>query len=911
MEKYIQVKGARLNNLKNIDVNIPLHKFTVVTGLSGSGKSSLALDTIYTEGLRRYIESLSTYARQFLDRVEKPDIDEIKGIPPAIAVESRNSIKNSRSTVGTITEIYDYLRLLFAKIGRLICPNCNIEVKKHSPQSIAEFVLKDFCDQALIITIKTTKDYLINPDIPLSKGFTKILRDGQLYDIEELDGLTDKDEIVVDRLRINNDNKSRLIDSIESGFIQSNELIFNIGSDSILRFTKRLQCPKCTKEFSEPTPQMFSFNSPSGACRECSGFGNTLDLDPDLVIPDPDKSLYEGAIEPFTKPSLDHARTRLMHFAKKSGINTNVPYKHLSDNQKELIFNGGEGYRGIRGYFKRLEGKNYKLHVRVFLSKYRSAYTCSVCNGTRILPEALWFKIAGKNISEISSIPADELATFINKLGLSDYESEVASEILKQIKSRVGFLLKVGLDYLTLSRLAKTLSGGEAQRVNLSCQLGGGLTETLYILDEPSIGLHQRDIDQLIAIIKELTQRNNTVILVEHDMDMIRASNYIVELGPKSGEHGGQLVFEGSKTKFSKNSFESITKSYYLGKKKIEIPKIRRKGNGKHITIYGAKENNLKNIDVSFPLGTFICVTGVSGSGKSSLLNDILYSALARKFNSDIEKVGNYKSIKGTEHISNIYLLDQKPIGKSSRSNPATYLKIYDDIRKLFADTWKAKSKGLKPSHFSFNVQGGRCDKCEGEGQETVEMLFLADVHITCEECKGKRFKDEVLGIQYKKKNIDEVLQLTIDQAVLFFRETPKIIQKLNVLSDVGLGYLRLGQSSATLSGGEAQRIKIAKELSGKNGKNILYILDEPTVGLHIDDINRLLKVLNKLVDSGNTVILIEHNLDVIKSADYIIDLGPEGGHKGGNVVAYGTPEHITTIDKSYTGKYLKPLLSN
>ncbi|NIP38215.1 MAG: excinuclease ABC subunit UvrA [Candidatus Dadabacteria bacterium] len=912
MEKFIQVKGARLHNLKNIDVNIPLHKFTVVTGLSGSGKSSLALDTIYAEGLRRYIESLSTYARQFLDRVEKPDIDEIKGIPPSIAVESRNSIKNSRSTVGTITEIYDYLRLLYAKIGRLICPNCDIEVKKHSPQSISEFVIKQFPDQLLIITINTSKDDISNPEIPLSKGFTKIFRDSEeVYEIEELDGLLKNDEIIVDRLRISEETRSRLIDSVESGFMQSHQILFHIDKKPLLKFTKELQCPKCSEHFSEPTPQMFSFNSPSGACRKCSGFGNILDLDPELVVPDPDKSLYEGAIEPFTKPSLDHARTRLLHFAKKSGINTNVPYKDLSDEEKEMIFGGGEGYRGVRGYFKRLEDKNYKLHVRVFLSKYRSAYPCTECSGTRIVPEALLFKINGRDIAQVSNMPVNELSEFFKSLRLSDYETEVANEILKQINSRVGFLLKVGLDYLTLSRLAKTLSGGESQRVNLSCQLGSSLTETLYILDEPSIGLHQRDIRQLIAIIKELTQRNNTVILVEHDLDMIRASNYIVELGPKSGEQGGRLVFSGSKSKFDGNSFESITKSYYLGEKQIEIPKKRRKGNGNSITIEGAKENNLKNIKVSFPLGTFICVTGVSGSGKSSLLNDILYSALARKFNSDIERVGNYKSIKGTEHISNIYLLDQKPIGKSSRSNPATYLKIYDDIRKLFADTWTAKSKGLKASHFSFNVQGGRCDKCEGEGQETVEMLFLADVYITCEQCRGKRFKDEVLAIQYSKKNIDEVLQLTIDDALSFFRETPRIVQKLKVLSDVGLGYLRLGQSSATLSGGEAQRIKIAKELSGKNGKDILYILDEPTVGLHIDDVSRLLRVLNKLVDSGNTVILIEHNLDVIKSADYIIDLGPEGGDKGGRVVAKGTPEQAAKVKESYTGSFLKEIFKN
>ena len=909
MEKYIQVKGARLNNLKNINVKIPLHKFTVVTGLSGSGKSSLALDTIYAEGLRRYIESLSTYARQFLDRVEKPDIDEIKGIPPSIAVESRNSIKNSRSTVGTITEIYDYLRLLFAKVGKLHCPNCNTEVRKHSSQTIYEFVIKEFSNEILIISTKISKDDIANPDIPLSKGFTKILRSGEILEIEELGKLSIEDELVIDRLKIKNENKSRLIDSIETAFTEASEIKFHIGEENIFNFSRELQCPKCCQKFGEPTPQLFSFNSPAGACHDCSGFGNILDIDPDLIVPVPDKSLYEGAIEPFTKPSLDHANTKLIHFAKKSGINTNIPYKNLTEKEKELIFHGGENFKGVIGYFKRLERKNYKLHVRVFLSKYRSAYPCETCSGTRLVDQALWFTIGNNNISAISGLPISELSKFFRNLKLNKYDLEISAEILKQIISRIGFLLKVGLDYLTLSRLAKTLSGGEAQRVNLSCQLGSSLTETLYILDEPSIGLHQRDIHQLIAIIKELTQRNNTVILVEHDIEMIKASSYIVELGPKSGEQGGELVFQGTKNRFIKNSFESITKSYYLKEKQIEVPKKRRKGNGKFIVIEGAKENNLKNISASLPLNTFICVTGVSGSGKSSLINDVLYSALARKFNSEIEKPGKYKRIKGAEFVSNIFLLDQKPIGKSSRSNPATYLKIYDDIRKIFSDTWMAKSKRLTPSHFSFNVPGGRCDKCEGEGQETVEMLFLADVYITCEACKGKRFKDEVLKIEFNKKNIDKVLNLTVDDSISFFRASPKIVQKLKILSDVGLGYLRLGQSSATLSGGEAQRIKIAKELSKKNGTDILYILDEPTVGLHVDDINKLLKVLNKLIDTGNTIILIEHNMDVIKSADYLIDLGPEGGEKGGYIVAKGTPEQVSKVKESYTGKYLKEVL--
>lgn len=908
MQKYIQVKGARLNNLKNIDVKIPLHKFTVITGLSGSGKSSLALDTIHSEGLRRYIECLSTYARQFLDRVDKPDMDEITGLPPSIAVESRNSVKNSRSTVGTITEIHDYLRLLYAKIANLYCPNCNIEIIKHSPQTIARHLINSYIDETLIISIIPKQEYLLNPQIPLSRGFTKILNKNKIVEIEDLERIDLGHEILVDRIKINNKNKQRLIDSLEIAFSEEKTIFLHINNDSF-KYSKNLQCPKCTKVFTEPTPQLFSFNSPAGACPQCKGFGNILDIDPDLVIPDQNKSIYEGAIEPFTKPSMENAFNKLIHFAKKKGINTNVPYKELSQKDKDLIFYGNDEFMGVKGYFKRLEQKNYKLHVRVFLSKYRSGYTCFECKGSRLTEQVLWFKINGKNIFELSTLSIADASSFFDELSLPQYELEISQELLKQIKSRLKFMIKVGLEYLTLARLAKTLSGGESQRVNLSCQLGSSLTETLYILDEPSIGLHQKNINKLISIIKELTSRDNTVILVEHEMEMIKSSDYIVELGPRSGENGGDVVFQGTNNKFIKNSFSSITKSYFLGKKNIAIPAIRRRGNNKFVTIKGARENNLKSISVKIPLHKFVCVTGVSGSGKSSLITDILYSSLARKFNSQVERVGAYDKIIGSEYISNIYLLDQKPIGKSSRSNPATYIKLFDEIRNLFAQTWSAKSRGFNASHFSFNVNEGRCPKCEGEGKERVEMLFLADVYITCEECKGKRFKNEVLQVEFSGKNIDEILNLTIDDSILFFRSFPKIINKLKLLADVGLGYLRLGQSSDTLSGGEAQRIKIAKELSRKDGKDILYILDEPTVGLHIDDINKLLKVLNKLVDSGNTVIVIEHNMDVIKCADYIIDLGPEGGEKGGYVVAQGTPEEVANIKESYTGEYLKQML--
>ncbi|GJM17357.1 MAG: UvrABC system protein A [Thermodesulfobacteriota bacterium] len=908
MKGKIKIEGARENNLKDIDVSIPWHKFTVITGLSGSGKSSLALDTLYAEGLRRYIECLSTYARQFLERVDRPDMDDISGLPPAVAIESRNSVRTSRSTVGTTTEIYDFLRLLFAKIGKTYCPNCDLEVKKRSPEDIAKELIENYLDTRAVLTFPLD-DLNPSPKGLLSKGYTRIWLNGETSDIEDLDELPEGAEIVIDRVSIKQSSFSRLVDSLETGFSDSKYVNVHIVDGKAHRYSKDLECTTCHTKFTDPEPLLFSFNSPRGACLECNGFGNILKLDPDLVIPNPDKTLAEGAIEPLTKPSHQPRMRKLMENAAEYGVDVNKPFSKLSKKQIDLVYEGMGSFKGINGFFKYLERKNYKMHVRVFLSKYRSAFDCDVCGGSRLKEEALWVKINNKNIAELSDFSIDKLQNFFDKLELSEYENQIADEILKQINSRIDFLLKVGLEYLTLSRLAKTLSGGEAQRVNLSCQLGSTLTETLYIMDEPSIGLHQRDLTRLIELIKELRDRDNTIVIVEHDFDMIGSADHIIELGPLAGERGGDIVYQGAVKNFIKNGTDSLTKKYLLNKEGIPIPVKRRKGSGKSLKVVGATEHNLKNLTVSFPLKTFLCVTGVSGSGKSSLVHDVLYAALARRFHSDIERAGQYDEIKGVNNISDVIMLDQKPIGKTLRSNPVTYIKVYDQIRKVLSETYQAKSKGLAQSHFSFNVAGGRCEVCEGEGRQKVEMHFLADVYVICEECNGKRFKKEVLDIRYKNKNIIDILALTVDQAINFFFEVPSLGRKLKILQDVGLGYIRLGQPAPTLSGGEAQRIKIARELGKRGGKDILYILDEPTVGLHAEDVKKLLDVINKLVLSGHTVLVVEHNLDVIKSADHVIDLGPEGGDKGGNIVVQGTPEEVAECKKSHTGKFLKKAL--
>lgn len=909
MKGEIKIEGARENNLKNINVSIPWHKFTVITGLSGSGKSSLALDTLYAEGLRRYIECLSTYARQFLERVDRPDMDDISGLPPAVAIESRNSVRTSRSTVGTTTEIYDFLRLLYSKVGKTFCPNCDIEVKLRSPEDIARELVENYSDKRAVLTFPLD-DMNPTPNGLLSKGFTRIWLNEDILDLEDLEKLPEGSEVVIDRVSIKQSSFSRIVGSLETGFSDSKYVHVHIVDDKMLRYSKDLECTSCHTKFSDPEPLLFSFNSPRGACPECNGFGNILKLDPSLVIPNPDKTLAEGAIEPLTKPSHQVRMRKLLESAAEYGVDVNKPFSKLPKKSVDSVYEGMGSFKGINGFFKYLERKSYKMHVRVFLSKYRSAFDCDVCGGSRIKKEALWVKVGGKNISELSDLSIDKLKKFFDKLELSEYEAQIADEILKQINSRIIFLDKVGLEYLTLSRLSKTLSGGEAQRVNLACQLGSTLTETLYIMDEPSIGLHQRDLTRLIELIKELRDRDNTIVIVEHDFDMIGSADHIVELGPMAGEKGGDIVYQGPVKNFLKNGTNSLTKKYLLEKEGIPVPEKRRKGGSNKLKIVGARENNLKDLTLSIPLKSFICVTGVSGSGKSSLVHDVLYAALARRFRSDVERVGLYDDIKGTDNISDVIMLDQNPIGKTLRSNPVTYIKVYDQIRKVLAETWQAKSKGLTASHFSFNVAGGRCEVCEGEGRQKVEMHFLADVYVVCEECGGNRFKKEVLDVKYKNKNINDILALTVDEAINFFFEVPSLGRKLKILQDVGLGYIRLGQPAPTLSGGEAQRIKIARELGKRGGNDILYILDEPTVGLHAEDVKKLLDVINKLVLSGHTVLVVEHNLDVIKSADHVIDLGPEGGDKGGNIVVQGTPEEVADCKKSHTGKFLKKVLN-
>ncbi|MGQ0792960.1 MAG: excinuclease ABC subunit UvrA [Deltaproteobacteria bacterium] len=907
MNHRIRVLGARENNLKNISVSIPRHKFTVITGLSGSGKSSLALDTIYAEGIRRYVECLSTYARQFLERVDRPDMDDITGLPPVIAIERGNHVKNSRSTVGTTTEIYDYLRLLFAKIGKIHCPRCDREITRRNPENIAHELIRGHAGERAYITYPAPAG--ASPKGLLQRGFARIYSGGETVEIETITDIPEGAEVVVDRVQIKEGGQSRITDSLEAAMQESRRVNARIVGGGALRFSRDLECLYCGVECSEPTPLLFSFNSPEGACAECRGFGNRLEIDPSLIAPNGDLSLSEGAIEPFEKPSLKYEKKQMLKFAEKSGIDVKAPFKSLPQRSKELIFGGSGGFPGVRGVFKYLEEKSYKMHVRVFLSKYRSAVTCHECRGSRLKPEALRVRVGGRNIYELCGIAAAQFREFLDTLKLGASDSGIAGEVLKQIVSRADFLVKVGLGYVTLSRLTKTLSGGEAQRVSLACQLGGSLTDTLYIMDEPSIGLHARDISRLVGIIKELQGRGNTVVVVEHDFEMIRAADYLIELGPKAGEGGGDLVFQGTIEEFTGQPIESATKRR-IEEKSGAYPQAKRRKIGKRaITVVEACENNLKNITVSFPLGALVCVTGVSGSGKSTLVEEALYANLARKLHGDAERVGSCREIRGASAVSDAVMLDQSPIGRSSRSNPVTYIKAYDDIRKLMAESRDAKHRKLTPSHFSFNVPGGRCDACEGEGRQKIEMQFLADVFITCEECGGKRFKPEALEVKYKGRSIDDALSLTVDEASEFFSESPALRKKLKALRDVGLGYLRLGQAATTLSGGEAQRIKVARELARKDGCDILYILDEPTVGLHAEDVSKLLEALNKLIDAGNSVILVEHNLEVIRSADYVIDLGPEGGEAGGYIVAEGTPDEVATSD-THTGKYLKAVIS-
>jgi len=960
----IVVRGARVHNLKNIDFTIDHNALTVVTGVSGSGKSSLAFDTIYAEGQRRYVESLSAYARQFLERIEKPDADQIDGIAPAVAIRQKNSTRNPRSTVATATEIYDYLRLLFARVGRTFCLKCGQEVKKDSVDEVADVILalEEETRLQVLFPVQSSTGRPAQPErkagrrkkaaaepsrLPSdllksrlldlrTRGFNRLFQDGQIFEFSTPESLLDINFgapvfVLADRLVVAADARPRIVDAIETAYRESGEVIFESAprqGETIqrFRFSQRFECKQDLVRYEEPEPILFSFNNPYGACPRCQGFGNTIDFDLDLVIPDKSKSLNEGAIEPWTKPKYRPLFTELKRFAKQAKIPLDMPWNELEAEHQKLIVDGEGKFPGVRGFFNHLERKKYKLHVRVFLSRYRGYSVCTTCGGARLRPEAQQVKINGRNICQVCSMTVEQAADFFQSLDLRPQEAAIADKLLVEIQERLRFLNDVGLEYLTLDRLASTLSGGEAQRIQLATSLGSRLVGTLYVLDEPSIGLHTRDTHRLIKILHDLRDLGNTILVVEHDPDIMRASDRILDLGPGAGENGGKVIATGTFNEIRKNP-ASLTGRYLSEDLRIQLPSNRRKPGVQQLKIRGARAHNLKCIDLNIPLGMIVAITGVSGSGKSSLLHDVLYQALIaakKQPNGEVPSAAFWDSIEGEDYLDEVVLVDQSPIGRTPRSNPVTYIKAFDAIRDLFASLPEAQKRGLGAGHFSFNIPGGRCETCQGDGTVTVEMQFLADVELVCEECKGTRYKPQVLDVRYRGKNIHEVLNLTVKEALKFFAEVPKITEKLRVLEEVGLGYLRLGQSATTLSGGEAQRMKLAAHLQptgreigrpSANGsvqrkRRFLYIFDEPTTGLHFDDVSKLLSAFRRLIDAGGSIFVIEHNLEVIKTADWVIDLGPEGGDRGGYVVGAGTPEVIAKLPNSYTGKYLAALLN-
>jgi excinuclease ABC subunit A len=943
-QEALRVRGARVHNLKNVSVEIPHNAITVVSGVSGSGKSSLAFDTVYAEGQRRYVESLSAYARQFLERMEKPDVDDISGIAPAVAIRQKNTTRNPRSTVATATEIYDYLRLLFARCGQTFCVKCGTEVLKDSPDAIAAKVLGSGAGRRFYVLYqlrvatpapaakgkrserKAAKSDAADPlrlallDLQ-KRGFNRLYQDGQVHEFTSPETLLDVDFkkpvfVLVDRLAVSEESKSRLIDSIEICYREGNgEAIIEFVGDGagsgaeLLKFNERFECKNDGTVYQEPEPRLFSFNNPYGACPRCQGFGNTIDFDLNLVVPDPSKSLDDGAIEPWTKPRFRQLSQEMRNWAKAQGIPTNVPWRQLDEETRRRVLEGDakNDYDGVKGFFAWLERKKYKLHVRVFLSRYRGYATCPECGGTRLRPEARAVKITGRTITDVCRLTVKDARVFFAELRLSEMQLKLADKILEEVQSRLQFLDEVGLDYLSLDRLTSTLSGGESQRIQLATSLGSHLVGALYVLDEPSIGLHPRDTKRLIDILKSLRDLGNTVLVVEHDPDTIEAADRVIDLGPGAGELGGKLLFCGSYDEILKDG-KSVTGKYLSGEMRIPVPNTRHKPNGKFLRLYGATLHNLKNVDAMIPLGTLTVITGVSGSGKSTLVHDVLYKALLAMKSGGTEKEFCDR-LDGEYHVKEVVIVDQSPIGRTPRSNPATYLKAFDAIREVFADTPDAKRRGYTAGHFSFNVPGGRCETCQGDGTVTVEMQFLADVELICEECRGTRFKSAVLEVQYHGKNIHDVLGMTVREALAFFVNVPKVTAKLRIMNEIGLGYLRLGQSGTTLSGGEAQRLKLAAHLTRTENAGILYILDEPTTGLHFDDIAKLLAAFRKLLESGASLLVIEHNLDVIKSADWLIDMGPDGGDRGGKIIATGTPEQVARNSQSQTGKFLAKAL--
>ncbi|HXO33346.1 MAG TPA: excinuclease ABC subunit UvrA [Candidatus Acidoferrales bacterium] len=967
-ENSIVVHGARVHNLKNIDFEVAHNALTVVTGVSGSGKSSLAFDTIYAEGQRRYVESLSAYARQFLERIEKPDADSIDGIAPAVAIRQKNTTRNPRSTVATATEIYDYLRLLFARIGRTYCVNCGREVKKDTVDEIADAIL-GLDPETRVQVVFPLQAVASAPQEPAKKalrarkgnkkstaaasglteqlkarlfdlrkaGFNRLYQAGQVFEFSTPESLLDINFdqpvfMLVDRLTVSAEARSRIVDAVETAYRESGEVIFDLPANAResaqLRFSQRFECKHCNLRYEEPEPRLFSFNNPYGACPRCQGFGNTIDFDLDLVIPDKTKTLGEGAIDPWNKPKYRPVFTEMKRFAKQSEIPLDVPWAELDADQQEFILNGEGDFLGVRGFFQYLERKKYKLHIRVFLSRYRGYSTCPECHGSRLRLEARQVKINGRNLCDICGMTVEDVSKFFDSIELSAEEAEIGERLLQEIRERLRFLNDVGLEYLTLDRLASTLSGGEAQRIQLATSLGSRLVGTLYVLDEPSIGLHSRDTHRLIKILHDLRDLGNTILVVEHDPDIMRTADRILDLGPGAGENGGKLVAAGTYEEILRNP-ASLTGRYLSDDLRIQIPAVRRQPGAQQIKIKNVRANNLKGIDISVPLGMLVAITGVSGSGKSTLLHQVLYQALGeakqQPTSGATRGAATWEGLEGDQFIDEVVLVDQSPIGRTPRSNPVTYIKAFDAIRDLFASLPEAKKRGFGAGHFSFNIPGGRCETCQGDGTVTVEMQFLADVELICEECQGTRYKAQVLEVRYRGKNIHEVLSLTVKEALKFFAEVPKITEKLRVLDEVGLGYLRLGQSATTLSGGEAQRMKLAahlqpaareigrpssgREQEPRRGRRLLYIFDEPTTGLHFDDVSKLLAAFRRLIEAGGSILVIEHNLEVIKTADWVVDLGPEGGARGGRIVGAGTPETIASLPESYTGQYLARVL--
>jgi len=901
MHDAIVLRNVKVHNLKGIDLDIPLEKFVVVTGVSGSGKSSLAFDTLYAEGQRRYIESLSSYARQFLERMDKPDADLIEGITPAIAIQQKAATKNPRSTVATVTEAYDFLRVLFARIGTIHCLTCGRPVVRDSIDAIVDSLFAQAGGTEVMISFPWPAESGI---ASLKKlGFFRIVQDGEVREVNghalPKAGTLD---IFVDRLTLGPDDRERLVDSLESGLKHGGGRVSVRAADGrLLEFSDKLECKVCKVPYEEPFPNLFSFNSPQGACPDCHGFGDLAVLDEDKIVPDKSRSLEDGAVEPWTKPVSRGMMKEMLREARKRKIPTNVPFKNLPKEAQRFIFDGDGGWSGIKGFFEWLQSKKYKVQVRVFLSRYRKFVSCPSCGQTRLNPQALAVKVDGVSIGDIVGMTVKEAYQFFARLELPPAQKQVAEKLVAEIQGRLKFLLEVGLDYISLDRMTFTLSGGEAQRINLAAALSSSLVGTLFVLDEPSIGLHPRDNARLIQILKSLKDIGNTVLVVEHDPEIILAADHLVDLGPRAGEHGGRVMFAGPMAAF-RVSPDSLTARYIRGEKEIPVPKRRREA-GRFLLIRDAHKHNLRHLDVRLPLNVFACLTGVSGSGKSTLLHDVLYQGWAG------EASEGFRDIRGLDAVDKMIMVDQSPISASPRSIPATYTKAMDGIRSLFAATREATAQGFKPGYFSFNTAGGRCEECQGAGQQIVEMQFLSDVTLTCEACQGRRFKPEILEVRYRGKTIDDVLHLTIDDALEFFADRPDIIKKIKPLQDVGLGYVRLGQPTTTLSGGELQRIKLAFHLVHERDRHILYLFDEPTIGLHMDDVSTLLRSFQRLVEEGHSVVVIEHNLDVVKSADYIIDLGPEGGERGGAIVAEGTPEEVARSRASITARYLRKSL--